>query len=606
MAKPYSTRLFQKVLVPVIHGVDPKSAVNAAALIADPSNIFLVGIVGIAEGESLSSAALPARHIRKVLRELVASSHVRTIPRIRVSHRPWDEMIQAVQEEEPDMLVLESAHLTLLNVEATQALRYPPCDIVIAGGNMPKQVEEVLVSLRGGPYAELSLRLALSISRTTGANVTALHISPMNTVRLGDPAFKGVDKVLKNLPEVQRKQVKTDEPAKAILEAANDADLLIVGATARRKDSFITMGPVAESLLQAGSKGVLVVKSKRPLPANMESEIVGQNAISVLVDKWFAENTYHAGEFADVEHLLEAKRAQNLKVSLALPALNEEATVGNVIRTIKEALMTRTPLLDEIVLVDSDSTDQTREIAESLDIPVHIHQQLLPQLGTRTGKGEALWKSLYVTCGDIVVWIDTDIANIHPRFVYGLLGPLILHPEIQFVKGFYRRPLKVDNKLQAGGGGRVTELTARPLLNLFFPELSGIIQPLSGEYGGRRRALEQMPFSSGYGVEIGLVIDVFEKYGLSSVAQVDLQERIHHNQPLESLSKMSFAIIQTAVRRIEKRYGTKLLEDVNKTMKLIRYGQQRLLLDVVEIAEQERPPMVDVPEYRQLFPEVAS
>ncbi len=361
------------------------------------------------------------------------------------------------------------------------------------------------------------------------------------------------------------------------------------------------MGPVAESVLNTSGKGVLVVKSRRPMPANMESEVAGQNAISILVDKWFAENTYHAGEFADLEQLLQAKREQNLKVSLALPALNEEETVGGVIRTIKEALMTRAPLLDEIVLINSDSTDRTREIAESLGVPVFVHQQVLPELGTRSGKGEALWKSLYLTCGDIVVWIDTDIVNIHPRFVYGLLGPLILHPEIQFVKGFYRRPLKVDNKLQAGGGGRVTELTARPLLNLFFPELSGIIQPLSGEYGGRRTALEQMRFSSGYGVEIGLVIDMFEKFGISAIAQVDLQERIHHNQPLESLSKMSFAIIQTVVRRIEKRYGTKLLEDVNKTMKMIRYGQQRLLLDVEEIAELERPAMVELPEYRKLF-----
>ena len=428
-----------------------------------------------------------------------------------------------------------------------------------------------------------------------------MHISPASGPQVSDPAFKGVDKVLRNLPEVRRKQIKTDDPAQAILEAAKQSDLLVVGASARKKDSLISIGPVAESVLNTSGKGVLVVKSRRPMPANMESEVAGQNAISILVDKWFAENTYHAGEFADLEQLLQAKREQNLKVSLALPALNEEETVGDVIRTIKEALMTRAPLLDEIVLIDSDSTDRTREIAESLGVPVFVHQQVLPELGTRSGKGEALWKSLYLTCGDIVVWIDTDIVNIHPRFVYGLLGPLILHPEIQFVKGFYRRPLKVDNKLQAGGGGRVTELTARPLLNLFFPELSGIIQPLSGEYGGRRTALEQMRFSSGYGVEIGLVIDMFEKFGISAIAQVDLQERIHHNQPLESLSKMSFAIIQTVVRRIEKRYGTKLLEDVNKTMKMIRYGQQRLLLDVEEIAELERPAMVELPEYRKLF-----
>ncbi|HTP02999.1 MAG TPA: glucosyl-3-phosphoglycerate synthase [Anaerolineales bacterium] len=605
MSKRYSARLFHRVLVPVIHGIDAQAAIQAATLITDAANVLLVGIVVIQEGESLSAAALPARHVRKVLGALSTQFHVRVLPGIRAAYRSWEEVVEAVHEERVDLLVLDPGHVSLLNAQDEQALSHPPCDIVIAGGNITMRPANILVSLRGGPYAELSLRLGLSIARTCRGRVTALHVSPAGSTQGTDPAFKGVDKVLRNLPEVRRRQIKTDDPAQAILDAASESDLVVMGATGHRKDPAMLMGPVAEKVLKDSSKGVLLVKSRRPLPANMESEVAGQNAISVLVDKWFAENTYHAGEFADLDHLLKAKQEQNLRVSLALPALNEEETVGKVIRTVKDAMMVRIPLLDEIVLVDSDSSDRTREIAAGLDIPVHIHQQVLPAMGTRAGKGEALWKSLYLTCGDIVVWIDTDIANIHPRFVYGLLGPLILHPEVQFVKGFYRRPLKVDNKLQAGGGGRVTELTARPLLNLFFPELSGIIQPLSGEYGGRRTALEQMPFSSGYGVEIGLLIDMFEKFGLRAIAQVDLQERIHHNQPLESLSKMSFAIIQTVVRRIEKRYGTKLLEDVNKTMKMIRYGQQRLVLDVEEIAEQERPPMMDVPEYREIFPEVA-
>ena len=138
------------------------------------------------------------------------------------------------------------------------------------------------------------------------------------------------------------------------------------------------------------------------------------------------------------------------------------------------------------------------------------------------------------------------------------------------------------------------------MLNLFYPELSGVIQPLSGEYGGRRQALERLPFFSGYGVEIGLLIDIFEMYGLSAIAQVDLQERIHHNQPLEALSKMSFAIIQAVIRKLERRYGQQILEDVNKTMKLIRYGDERFFLEVEEMAELERPPMLDLPEYQRL------
>jgi glucosyl-3-phosphoglycerate synthase len=296
---------------------------------------------------------------------------------------------------------------------------------------------------------------------------------------------------------------------------------------------------------------------------------------------------------------MELKKASHLTISLAMPALNEEKTVGKVITTIKTALMDNVPLIDEMVLIDSNSTDRTREIAEELGVKTYIHQQILPEQGARDGKGEALWKSLLVTSGDIIAWIDTDIVNIRPHFVYGIIGPLLLDPNIKFVKGFYRRPLKVGTKMQAGSGGRVTELTARPLLNLFYPELSGVIQPLSGEYAGRREVLENAVFYSGYGVETGLLIDIFEKYGLGAIAQVDLLERIHHNQELEALSKMSFAIIQTVLHKLESRYERSIIEDVNKTMKLIRYQNGEYFLDVEEIAEKHRPPMNTLPEYQE-------
>ena len=313
------------------------------------------------------------------------------------------------------------------------------------------------------------------------------------------------------------------------------------------------------------------------------------------------ERRVRSGDLRATGSLETAEVAARLRqvVSLALPALNEEKTIGNVIQRVKEALVQATPLLDEIVLIDSNSEDSTRAIARGLGVPVYIHQEVLPNYGWRRGKGEALWKSLYCTRGDILIWLDTDIVNIHPRFAYGLIGPLLLRPDIQFVKGFYRRPLRVGDKIQAGGGGRVTELTARPLLNLFYPELSGVVQPLSGEYGGTRAALEKLCFFSGYGVEIGLLIDMLEKFGLSGIAQVDLQERIHHNQPLEALSKMSFAIIQAVIRKLESRYGQSILENVNRTMKLIRYEEGSFMLDIEEIAEHERPPMIDLPEYRE-------
>jgi glycosyltransferase involved in cell wall biosynthesis len=418
-------------------------------------------------------------------------------------------------------------------------------------------------------------------------------------VRKTTPPFKGIKHILRQIPEVNLRSITTDDTAQSIYEESKHYDMVILGATASKSMGGPSIGPVAEKMLRKSRSSVMVVKTRRPISENMLDESAGALAISILVDKWFAENTFHANEFEDLNQLLALKEKQGVTISLALPALNEEKTVGKVISTIKKALMEDMPLLDEMVLIDSDSSDHTRQIAESLGVPVYIHQELLPELGMRPGKGEALWKSLLVTKGDIIAWIDTDIINIHPRFVYGIIGPLLLNRNIQLVKGFYRRPLRVGDKIQAGGGGRVTELTARPLLNLFYPELSGIVQPLSGEYAGRREAFEKATFFSGYGVETGLLIDVFEQFGLRSIAQVDLLERIHRNQDLVALSKMSFAIIQTVLHKIEHRYERAIVEDVNKTMKMIRHSRDGYYLTVEDIAERERPPMNSLPAYME-------
>ena len=204
-------------------------------------------------------------------------------------------------------------------------------------------------------------------------------------------------------------------------------------------------------------------------------------AISILVDKWFAENTFHADEFKLLDELVELKRQQNLTISLALPALNEEETVGKVISMMKKELMEIAPLLDEIVLINSDSTDLTRDRKEGRNICLYP-PTVAGTARSAKRQGRSVMEKSARPRGDIIVWMDTDIVNIHPRFVYGIIGPLLLDPQVQFVKGFYRRPLNVGHKMEAGGGGRVTELTPRPLLNLFYPELSGVVQPLAGEY----------------------------------------------------------------------------------------------------------------------------
>lgn len=600
MKAPLKSRLFKKVLVPILYGCEQGSAINAARAIAGAENVLLVGFVYIPDGESLSSAATPAQEVRQTLRSLSSLGQVHHGNEVYATHNPWEEIKRVAEREKTDLLILEyPCQFETLQATAKEVLSQPPCDIAIVNSRMPQELKNILVPIRGGPYAELALRTALSISHFQLAEVTSLHMVPQDPARKQDAAFRGIERVLKNLPDVEEQTIVTDNPAEFIFESSRQFDLIVMGASARGAEEFTSIGPVAERIMQESPHGVIVVKTSQPSPFNLESEESGQTAISVLVDKWFAENTFHAAEFLDLQYLLSLKRERGMSISLALPALNEEKTVGNVIRTIKDVLVEAVPLLDEIVLIDSNSNDRTREIAQNLGVPVYIHQEVLPNYGSRRGKGEALWKSLYCTQGDIVIWLDTDIVNIHPRFAYGLIGPLLLRPDIQFVKGFYRRPLRVGDKIQAGGGGRVTELTARPLLNLFYPELSGVIQPLSGEYGGTRTALEQLSFFSGYGVEIGLLIDMLDKFGLTSIAQVDLQERIHHNQPLEALSKMSFAIIQAVIRKLEARYGQSILENVNTTMKLIRYEQDSFMLEIEEIAERDRPPMIELPEYRE-------
>ncbi len=588
-----------KVLVPVLHGCEQRSAIHAAHAVAGDQNVLLAGFIYVPERESLSTAAVSARELRKTLKQLYKVKRGDKWAQVHVSHNLWGELTKVVLRENIDLLLLEwPCQFESLQISIEKVLSQAPCNIAIVNQHIGSSIKNMLLAIRGGPYVELALRIALSIHNSNGTKISSLHLSPQNINREQDLAFRGVERVLRGLPEIQREEIVTDDPVNAIFDAAKKYDLLIMGASARPMAEFPSIGPVAEKIMQESQRGVIVVKTKLPYAVNPASEEAGQTAISVLVDKWFAENTFHADEFNDLKYLLSLKKKQNLSISLALPALNEEETVGKVIKTIKNALMKRIPLLDEIMLIDSNSTDRTRQIVEKMGVPIYIHQNILPKYGARNGKGEALWKSLYCTRGEIIIWVDTDIVNIHPRFIYGLIGPLLLRPEIDFVKGFYRRPLKVGNKMQAGGGGRVTELTARPLLNLFYPELSGMVQPLSGEYGGRRKALEQFSFFSGYGVEIGLLIDMLERSGLKSIAQVDLQERVHHNQPLEALGKMSFAIIQAVIRKLEVRYGQNILENVNRTMKMIRYEQERFFLDIEEIAEGERPPMIEIPEYR--------
>jgi len=290
--------------------------------------------------------------------------------------------------------------------------------------------------------------------------------------------------------------------------------------------------------------------------------------------------TFHHAEFT-AEHLLAAKDGR--VVSVCLPARNEQDTVGAIVETLRAELVDNIALVDEIIVIDDHSTDRTADLAAAAGAKVSQAEALLPEYGDGHGKGEAMWKSLFVSEGDFVVWCDADVRNFGPEYVVGLLGPLLTRSDIAFVKGFYERPLGEGGN----GGGRVTELVARPVIAVLFPELAPIVQPLAGEYAGRRDVLEQLAFVQGYGVDIGLLIDVCERYGAAAIAQVDLGTRIHRNRPLDELSPQAMSVLQTALRRAHP-------DLVSAAAILARPGLEPMVIDVTE-----RPPLAEVPEYRR-------
>ncbi|MDH2430255.1 glucosyl-3-phosphoglycerate synthase [Sphaerisporangium sp. TRM90804] len=300
----------------------------------------------------------------------------------------------------------------------------------------------------------------------------------------------------------------------------------------------------------------------------------------------------HTSTAADwpAEALLSAKGSTT--VSVVLPARDEERTVGDIISVIRRELMEKIPLVDELIVVDSRSTDATAVRAAAAGATVVRQDDVLPDLPPLSGKGEALWKGLAASKGDVVVFADSDLRNFGAHFISGLLGPLLTRPGVQFVKGAYERPfIGPDGVAQRGAGGRVTELVARPLLNLYWPELAGFIQPLGGEYAARREVLEQVPFVTEYGVEFGLLVDLLERVGLDAMAQVDLGCREHSHQTTAALGRMAGQIILTAWSRLE-RQGRIVASEPPATGLLQFDADGQATLSDVGVAE--RPPLASV------------
>ncbi len=300
--------------------------------------------------------------------------------------------------------------------------------------------------------------------------------------------------------------------------------------------------------------------------------------------------SFHHHQFRDVSLLCQRKQSLRESVSVVIPTLNEESTIATIVEIIRESLVEKFPLVDEIVVVDSGSGDRTCERAAAAGARVFQASQIAEFLGDHPGKGENLWKSQFVTRGSICVFIDGDILDFHEGFVTGLVGPLLENASLHYAKGFYRRPLQLASGPLEQGGGRVSELLVRPFFSLFYPELCSLHQPLAGEYAVRRSLLEQLSFPTGYAVEAAHLIDVLALYGIAAFAQCDLDSRRHRNRPLEELGAMACSILHTLLLRAQ-RDGILVLSQELVNSYLRPHGSS---LTEMPILGQERPPFVSL------------
>jgi glucosyl-3-phosphoglycerate synthase len=315
------------------------------------------------------------------------------------------------------------------------------------------------------------------------------------------------------------------------------------------------------------------------------------------VERWLSTRSWSVTD-RPLHQIMAAKRASGSSVSVVLPALNEEETVGEIVAVIRHDLVRQVPLVDEIVVVDSGSTDRTSAVAAAAGARVVHRDTILPRIPAVPGKGEVLWRSLLVTGGDIVCFIDADLKEFSSDFVTGIVGPLLTDPGVDLVKAMYDRPLgtELDSPASgktAGEGGRVTELMARPLLNMHWPQLAGFVQPLGGEYAARRSLLEQLPFPVGYGVELGMLVDALHLVGLDALAQVDVGVRKHRHQDGQALGRMAAAIYRTAQLRLARSHL------IRPSLTQFERGEDGFEPRTYSVDTEERQPMAEIEEYME-------
>ncbi len=485
-----------RILIPVANPMTAEELIRLGAAMLDQraGELSALGIVEVPEGMPLSEGATRARHARRLLQRVLdyAPDGTTIHPIVRIGRHAAEGIIEASGEQEADLIIFgwggkvpsgrDGSAPTVFSPTIDEVVRDSPCDIAVVKQRGSREIRRVLVPVRGGPHAELALHYADAIARHHDATVVVLHLVPPGiTLTVRAQAERALATFVKQHLDGRSEAILREAPnvRNAILREAEKADLVVMGASAQPGGSggeSYLFGALPEAIAARAKPSVIVVKTRERIERATFDQLAARaetlaaadraaeegRAIPIRVERWFGEANFHHAEFSDLRRLVTLKESQHLTISLVLPTLDEEETIGPIVRRAMRELVGRVPLLDEVLVIDSASTDRTREIAEAEGARVVQHPDVLARYGSFRGKGEALWKSIYETSGDIIVWADTDVRNWHHRMVYGTLGTAAPRTAPAVRQGLLPAPDRRGRHAQGGrrrpghGAGRPT------------------------------------------------------------------------------------------------------------------------------------------------------